>query len=71
MRENNEDWRNHLKILMEEISGLAKLYRDKNPSIVLVSKLEGLNSEVCEDFMIYRKTVFRCMDLLSKVMSNE
>ena len=70
MRENNEDWQSHLSIMIEEISGLVQIYKDKTEGLILMSKLEGLTSEVCEDFMIYRKTVFRCMDLLSKVIDN-
>lgn len=70
MRENCEDWSGHLLIIIEEISGLAEIYKDKPESLILLSKLEGLTSNVCEDFMIYRKTVFRCIDLLAQVMRN-
>lgn len=68
MKENNENWQMHLKILIEEIAGLSEIYFNKVDYLILLSKLEGLNSAVCEDFNIYRKTVFRCIDLLSKVM---
>ena len=60
MRENGEDWKTHLKTMLEEISGLVRIY-----------KLEGLTSDVCNDFMIYRKTVFRCIDLLTQVVRND
>ena len=65
MKENDEDWQLHLNVLIEEISGLVEIYKDKAEGLILLSKLEGLTSEVCEDFMIYRKTVFRCIDLLA------
>jgi hypothetical protein len=65
MRENKEDWQNHLNVMIEEISGLVEIYKDNVNGLVLLSKLEGLTSEVCDDFMIYRKTVFRCIDLLA------
>lgn len=71
MRENNEDWRLHLSIVIEEISGLVKIYKDKVEGLILLSKLEGLTSEVCEDFMLYRKTVFKCIDLLSRMIEDE
>lgn len=71
MRENDEDWSSHLAVLIEEISGLVEIYKDKTEGLVLLSKLEGLTSEVCEDFMLYRKTVFRCIDLLAMVMKDE
>lgn len=65
MRENNEDWQSHLRVVIEEISGLSIIF-DELDFLILLSKLEGLTTEVCEDFMIYRKTVFRCIDLLAK-----
>lgn len=68
MKENNEDWTSHLAIVTEEISGLVEIYKDKVEGLILLSKLEGLTSKECDDFMLYRKTVFRCIDLLSQVM---
>lgn len=73
MREHEEDWRSQLYTLLEEIAGLGKVIsisKDAN-FLILVSKLEGLTSEYCEDFMIYRKTVFKCIDLLTKILNNE
>lgn len=71
MRENKEDWEIHLYTIIEEISGLVQIYKDKAEGLILLSKLEGLTSNVCEDFMIYRKTVFRCIDLLIEVLRDE
>lgn len=71
MRENEEDWETHLKTMLEEISGLVRIYKDKVEGLILLSKLEGLTSDVCNDFMIYRKTVFRCIDLLTQVVRND
>lgn len=72
MRENGEDWATHLNIVIEEVSGLVKVFKDKPEGLILLSKLEGLTSNVCEnDFMIYRKTVFRCIDLLIQVVRDE
>lgn len=71
MRENNEPWDTHLSIMVEEISGLNEIYQNQIDFLVLLSKLEGLKSEVCNDFMIYRKTVFRCIDLLVRLMPYE
>lgn len=68
MKENNEDWISHLAIVIEEISGLVEIYKDKVEGLILLSKLEGLTSKECDDFMLYRKTIFRCIDLLSQVM---
>ena len=70
MRENNEDWQGQLSGVIEEVSGLAKIYNDQVESLILLSKLEGLTSKECDDFMVYRKTIFRCIDLLSEVMND-
>lgn len=71
MRENGEDWISQLFILIEEISGLVAIYCDKTEGLILLSKLEGLTSDVCEDFMVYRKTVFRCIELLGQVLRDD
>lgn len=71
MRENDEDWINHLKNVLEEISGLVEIYRDKTEGLVLLSKLEGLTSQVCDDFMIYRSAVFASIDLLSRLLKSD
>ena len=68
MKENGEDWEIHLAVLIEEITGLVKIYNDKAEGLILLSKLEGLTSIAEDDFVIYRKTIFRCIDLLSQVM---
>lgn len=71
MRENGEDWVSQLVILIEEISGLVAIYCDKTEGLILLSKLEGLTSNVCDDFMVYRKTVFRCIELLGQVLKDD
>ena len=70
MREHAENWKIQLNTVLEEIRGLIKVNnnQEKVESLILLSKLEGLTSKECEDFMLYRKTVFKCIDLLSKVM---
>ncbi len=71
MRENQEDWISHLNIIIEEIVGLVSIYKNSAAGLVLLSKLEGLTSKECEDFMIYRKIVFKCISLLIKVLNYE
>lgn len=73
MKEHRENWRSQLYSLLEEIAGLGKIVQvseDEN-FLILLSKLEGLDTEYCKDFMIYRKTVFKCIDLLTKVLNND
>lgn len=71
MRENGEDWESHLIILLEELAGLSNIYKDKEEGLILLSKLEGLTSIQSRDFMVYRKTIFRCIDLVAEVFQNE
>lgn len=70
MREKNEDWQAQLIIVIEEVAGLKEIYNAHLDFLILLSKLEGLTSNVCEDFMIYRKTVFRCIELLDRLLKN-
>lgn len=67
MKENEEDWQLHLNTILEEIAGLHELFASQINYLIILSKLEGLKHPVCEDFMLYRKTVFRCIDLLGKL----
>lgn len=71
MRENQEDWQVHLNIIIEEIAGLHEVFNSQINYLIILSKLEGLRHPVCDDFMIYRKTVFRCIDLLGKLTHEE
>lgn len=71
MKENGENWIAHLDTLIEEVYGLGEIFSEELDFLILVSKLEGLKSEICEnDFMLYRKSVFRCIDLLTRVMDS-
>ena len=71
MRENDENWKMQLTVVIEEISGLGQIFNKELDFLVLLSKLEGLTSKVCDDFMIYRKTVFRSIELLTRLHENE
>lgn len=68
MRENQEEWQEQLSTIIEEVAGLNVVFSKQINYLILLSKLEGLNTSICDDFMIYRKTVFRCIDLLAKVL---
>ena len=63
MRENKENWRDHLISLHLEIVGLSEIYNNSPAYISLLSKIEGLlNTET--EFMLYRKIVFELISLL-------
>lgn len=65
MRENNELWIEHLNTVIAEISGLYKVLG--LDSLILLSKLEGLKY-INIDFMTYRSSVFKCINILNKVL---
>ena len=63
MRENDENWKNHLASLIVEISGLGEIFCNSSAFVSLLSKLEGLLTHDSE-FVIYRKIVFESISQL-------
>ena len=67
MRENEEDWLNHLYCLIVELAGLNELCSNTDEKfLILLSKLKGLGVEDTT-FQLYRKTVFECISLLREM----
>ena len=67
MRENEEDWLNHLNYLIVELAGLNELCSNTDEKfLILLSKLKGLQIEDTT-FQVYRKTVFECISLLREM----
>lgn len=67
MRENGEDWIGQLDSVLLELSGLEDIYSIEDEKfIILLSKLNGLR-KVDTEFLIYRKTVFKCISLLREL----
>lgn len=69
MREEGTDWVKPLNTLMEELSGMQRLFVGQQPLFFsLLSKLEGLFTLTeKEDFINYRRTIFECLSLLSSL----
>ena len=65
MRENNELWIEHLNTVIAEISGLYEIL--DLDGLILLSKLEGLKYNNI-DFITYRSSVFKCINILNKVL---
>ena len=67
IREEGGDWRRPLETIMEEISGMDRLFLDQHPMLFKLScKLEGLFTlDKEDDFMIYRGIIFECLGILS------
>lgn len=67
MRENNENWKGHLEIILTEIIGIKDTYMIGDENIlILITKLKGLLTNDI-GFDSYRNTVFKCISLLRQV----
>lgn len=67
MWENNEDWNKQLESVIIDIAGKDEIFLHNSHFLQLLSKLEGLRVEDTE-FIIYRKTVFECINLINEVI---
>ena len=67
MWENNEDWHKQLESVIIDIAGKDEIFLHNSHFLQLLSKLEGLRVEDTE-FIIYRKTVFECINLINEVV---
>lgn len=67
MWENNEDWNKQLESVIIDIAGKDEIFLHNSHFLQLLSKLEGLRVEETE-FIIYRKTVFECINLINEVV---
>lgn len=72
MREEQEDWKKLLETLMEQLGGMSRLFSDQQDIFFpLLCKMEGLfNLIKDEDFQIYRRTIFECLNLLNILNQN-
>ena len=70
MREQGQDWQKPLQTLIEELAGMQRLFQGQQEQfLILLCKLEGLNILVQEEqFILYRRTIFECLSLLSQVI---
>lgn len=67
-REEGEDWSKPLDTLIVELSGMFNLLPDMSVGLSVVSKLEGLKQQGTDiDFANYRRTIFECCTILSKL----
>lgn len=69
MREEGNDWEKPLETIIEELVGMNRLLIDLQSDLFpIICKLEGLFSLVDEeDMALYRRTIFECLTLLSKI----
>lgn len=66
-REEGSDWKKPLDTIIEEIAGMHRIFYNQNDILfTILCKLEGLftlNED--KDFMLYRRTIFEILNLLS------
>ena len=65
MRENEENWQNHLSTVIVELVGLNEIFNFDERFLILLSKLEGLPQT--DSFMTYRVVVFSAISLLTEL----
>lgn len=68
MREEGQDCEKFMQTLVVEAVGLGELMPESDEAVALACKLRGLE-ELSDgmDFMDYRRTVFECCSLVSKI----
>ena len=68
-REEGNDWEKPLSTLIEEIAGMDRLLLENHEIFFcLLCKLEGMLTLTREeDFLLFRRTIFECLSLLSEL----
>lgn len=68
-REEGIDWEKPLSTVIEELTGMNNLFFDQQDIFFcLLCKLEGLFTLTKEeDFFLFRRTIFECLNLLSEL----
>ena len=69
--EEGLDWHKPLTTVIEELAGMKELFLDHQKIFFsLLCKLEGLfiYKEENNDFFLFRKTVFECLNLIGELI---
>lgn len=69
LREEKSYWEKHLDTVIFELSGFIKIVGAAPEIISITAKLENLRE--CENFQIYRKTIFECLSSLDSIKREE
>ena len=70
LREEQADWMKPLQTIIEELVGMDRLFQERQSLMFpLLCKLEGLfKLAQDDDFMLYRRVIFECLNLINKVI---
>lgn len=68
-REENLEWQKPLDTIIEELAGMQLLMVDRQEDFfILLCKLEGLRTLTREnDFSLFRRIIFECLNLLGQM----
>lgn len=70
MREEGKNWVKPLETLINETLGLSTLFPQEPTVLTVSSKLQGLlDQDKDSSFAFYRRTIFECCNLLSKIVN--
>lgn len=69
-REENINWEKPLTTILEELAGMDRLFLNEHKIFFsLLCKLEGLFTlSKEEDFFLFRKTIFECLNLMNELI---
>lgn len=67
MKENSEDWEKQLQSVINEISGLNRIFADNINFLILLSKLESLY--LIKNFIDFRRTIFESINILGEILN--
>lgn len=69
LREEGGNWQKPLENIMEELTGMDRLFLDQQPLLCkLVCKLEGLFTlDTQDNFMMYRGIIFECLGIVGEL----
>lgn len=67
MKENNEDWEKQLQSVINEISGLNRIFVNNINFLILLSKLESLY--LIKNFIDFRRTIFESINILGEILN--
>lgn len=65
LREESMEWGKYLTSILIELNGMNELLSNQVYLLSLIAKLEGLYK--LEDFLIYRRTIFECLNLVDEL----
>lgn len=66
MREEGSDWVSPLQTLIIDVGGMSRLLEEQSSIFLLLCKLESLmNLTEEEDFLVFRKTIFEALGILT------